>query len=60
MYNYPYAATAEPEILYKKILSKEAIKMIHWMCYTYYTPYKSVIKYFLSQDWELLLKREKK
>jgi hypothetical protein len=34
--------------------------MIHRMVYTYYSTYKSVMKYFVSDDWEKLLEKKVK
>ncbi len=45
-------------VIYPKFVSQKYIAWIHWMVSEYYTGYKNVIKYFISQDVESLLKRE--
>lgn len=46
------------ELIYSGFISKKYIDRIHWMVAQYYSTYRNVMKYFLSQDIELLLKKE--
>jgi hypothetical protein len=55
MYTYAYRPTQEAKIISKGLLSEKALKMIHWMVYTYYSTYKSVMKYFISDELEKLV-----
>lgn len=57
-YEKKYISTRTPEILYKNFLFPETIALLHWMVYYRYTTYKSVIRYFLPEDIEWLLKQE--
>lgn len=59
-YTKEYRATTTPVVLYKKLLSKQALDLLHWMTYYRYTNYKSVVKYFVNEDIETLLKHETK
>ena len=59
-YVYFYTPKMDAVILHKWLLSEKAGKMIHRMVYTYYTTYKSVMKYFVSDEWEKLLEKESK
>mgnify|MGYP007050513728 CR=1 FL=1 len=45
-------------LIYEWFVSKKYIARIHWMVAQYYSTYKNVMRYFLSQDIELLLKKE--
>lgn len=60
LYSYPYQTTSKPEILYRKLLSKTTVQLIHWMVYQNYSLYRSVMRYFISHEWETLLKKEVK
>jgi len=42
------------------LISENTIKMVHWMVKTYFSTYKTVLKYFVSYDRPTLLKREPK
>lgn len=46
------------QLIYSWFLSKKYIDWIHWMVAQYYSTYKNVMKYFVSQDIESLLKKE--
>jgi len=46
------------ELIYSGFVSKKYIDRINWMVAQYYSTYRNVMKYFLSQDIELLLKKE--
>ena len=48
------------EVVYPKFLSIKSVQLLHWMVATYYTTYKSVVKLFISDEIENLLKRETK
>jgi len=54
-YVYFHVPKMDMQILHKWLLSPKAVQMIHRMVYTYYSTYKSVMKYFVSDDWEKLL-----
>ncbi len=45
-------------LVYQWFVSKNYIDRIHWMVAQYYSTYKNVMKYFLSQNIESLLKKE--
>lgn len=45
-------------LVYKWFVSQKYVDRIHWMVTQYYSTYKNVMRYFLSQDIELLLKKE--
>lgn len=57
-YNYVFPSYRKLELFQAKFVSKKYIERIHWMVYQYYSTYKSVIRYFLSQDIEGLFKRK--
>ena len=59
-YVYFHVPRMDIQILHKWLLSPKAVQMIHRMVYTYYSTYKSVMKYFVSDDWEKLLDKEVK
>lgn len=59
-YVYFHVPKMDIEILHKGLLSPKAVQMIHRMVYTYYSTYKSVMKYFVSDDWEKLLEKKVK
>lgn len=46
------------ELIYSGFVSKKYIDRVHWMVAQYYSTYRNVMKYFLNQDIELLLKKE--
>lgn len=58
-YTYNYTPAQKVEIIYPKLISAQNMEMAHWMVYTYYSTYKSVMRYFLTDEVESLLKREK-
>ena len=47
-------------LVYKSFLSPLTLSLLHWMVATYYTTYKVVVKHFVSEEIESLLKREGK
>lgn len=57
-YTYSYQPRTSATIIRKWFLSGKAVHMVHRMVYTYYSTYKSVIKYFVSDEWEKLLGKE--
>lgn len=59
-YTYTYAPKVACEVLHKWLLSEKTVSLIHWMVYTYYSTYKSVMKYFVTDERETLLKKEVK
>ena len=59
-YVYFHVPKMDIQILHKWLLSPKAVQMIHRMVYTYYSTYKSVMKYFVSDDWEKLLEKKVK
>lgn len=59
-YVYFHVPKMDMQILHKWLLSPKAVQMVHRMVYTYYSTYKSVMKYFVSDDWEKLLDKEVK
>jgi len=59
-YIYFHVPKMDMQILHKWLLSPKAVQMIHRMVYTYYSTYKSVMKYFVSDEWGKLLDKEVK
>ena len=58
VYNTVYSSDKNFTTIYKWLLSKESIKLIHRMVYERYTTYKNVIKFFLDSEIEKLLAKE--
>ncbi len=48
------------QIIHKNLLSEKTMQLIHRMTYQRYSPYKSVIKYFLPKEIATLLKKSPK
>jgi hypothetical protein len=46
------------QLIYSRFVWKKYIARIHWMVAQYYSTYRNVMKYFVSQDIESLLKKE--
>lgn len=46
------------QLIYSHFVWKKYIARIHWMVAQYYSIYRNVMKYFVSQDIESLLKKE--
>ena len=47
-------------LVYKGFLGASSLALLHRMVATYFTTYKAVVKHFISEDIEKLLKRELK
>lgn len=60
LYRYPYVPAQKFEVIKKWLLSKKTLALLHWMTFTYYSPYRSVMRYFISFERENLLERENK
>lgn len=58
LYKDKQISLAGAEIVYAKFVSAKTIGFINWMVYYRYSTYKSVMRYFLSQDIDYLLKKE--
>lgn len=57
-YTASFPQNRELVLIYPKFVSQKYIDRIHWMVAQYYSTYRNVMKYFLSQDIESLLKKE--
>ena len=57
-YTHTFTITAGMTISYRKLLTQKSIDMIHWMVYTHYSTYKSVMRLFIPSDIQLLLRHE--
>jgi primosomal protein N' len=58
-YSYEYQPKNNFDVVFKWLLSAKNIQLINWMVYNYYSNYKSVMKYFLSDDIDSLIKKFK-
>jgi len=58
-YTYARNGTENIQVIYKSLITIKTLSLIHRMVHTRYSTYKSVVRYFLSNDLEKLLKREK-
>jgi primosomal protein N' len=59
-YNYKLKTQDDTNIIHKKFLYPNTIKLIHFLVYTYYTTYKNIIPLFINLDISKLLTRQKK
>ena len=58
VYNILYTSDTNFTKTYKWLISKETMKLIHWMVYERYTSYKNVMKFFIDSEIEKLLSKE--
>lgn len=57
-YHYEWKSDQTPQKIYAWLIDQKSLVFLHRMVYTYYSSYKSALKYFLSYDISKLLKHE--
>jgi primosomal protein N' len=59
MYTYQYAESPM-HVMYPGFFDQRFLTLLHWMAYERYSPYKKIMKHFVSMDIHELLHRELK
>lgn len=58
LYHTIPTVSGKVQVVFSSLLSSQSLKLLHWMTYWRYSPYKNIVKYFLPKEIAQFLKRK--